>query len=225
MVTSANTPISSLVEPPEMAVDVGESSTVLVRRLEQAGQQTALVTDGGKPVGVVRLAAARSEAADDRRVGEMTIESLPVVLQDTMTAQDITDIADAGAMERLPVVNAEGLLIGEVPRSKLQTGGTLSSNETATVVTETTLGEPVPISVKIGQDVIGSNGHKIGTVKDVLVEANNGRISHFIVQEGAIFKHERKINVELINPDGGTDAVHLKVDKEDIDRLGDLTET
>ncbi len=222
MLQSAHTPITDYLEEPLLAVDVREPSTLLLRRLESDGQQTALIVDGGKPVGIVRLAAAREEAADDRLVGNLSVEPLPVVLQDTMTAQDIVNIPDAAGMDRLPVVNAAGMLIGEIVRSRLLAAGDLREGETATVVTETTLGEAVAVDVREGQSVVSSNGHRIGTVKSVIVEANSGRISHFILTEGTIFKHDRKVNVELIAPDtGDTDTLHLKVDKEDIDRLGD----
>ncbi|MCA1670385.1 MAG: PRC-barrel domain-containing protein, partial [Thermomicrobia bacterium] len=76
--------------------------------------------------------------------------------------------------------------------------------------------------IEAGQTVVGSDGGHIGTVKDVVIEVNTGRVGHIVVEEGAIFKKERKVPVDLINPMATDDRVHLKVDKADVDRLGDL---
>jgi len=85
------------------------------------------------------------------------------------------------------------------------------------------LGNEVPMTIKAGQDVVGSDGGHIGTVKDVVVEVHTGRVGHIVVQEGKLFKKDRRVPVDLIDPETTTDSVHLKVDKRDIDRLGDMS--
>ncbi|MCA1668875.1 MAG: PRC-barrel domain-containing protein [Thermomicrobia bacterium] len=79
------------------------------------------------------------------------------------------------------------------------------------------------MTVTAGQSVVGSDGGRIGIVKDVVVEVNTGRVGHIVVQEGAIFKKDRKVPVDLIDPTTDDDNVHLKVDKADVDRLGDVS--
>jgi uncharacterized protein YrrD len=79
------------------------------------------------------------------------------------------------------------------------------------------------MTIKAGQDVVGSDGGHIGTVKDVVVEVHTGRVGHIVVQEGKLFKKDRRVPVDLIDPETTTDSVHLKVDKRDIDRLGDMS--
>src|SRR5947208_14147408 len=87
MVTESRRPITELVEPPLMAVDMRVPSLVVVRRLEQEGNHTAIVTDEGKPIGLIRLTAAREEASEDKLVGQLTVEPLPMVLHDTDTVE------------------------------------------------------------------------------------------------------------------------------------------
>ena len=55
------------------------------------------------------------------------------------------------------------------------------------------------------------------------VEVNTGRVGHIVVEEGKIFKKDRKVPVDLIDPTAADNDVHLKVDKADVDRLGDVS--
>lgn len=220
MVTESHRSITELVEPPLMAVDMRVPSMVVLRRLEQEGNHTAIITDEGKPIGLITLACAREEASEEKLVGQLTVEPLPMVLPDTATVDDAIRMNTAN-VDRLPVVNADGVLVGELPRTKIAATG-LHQGDEVPIVAER-LGTEMPMTVKAGQSVVGSDGGHIGTVKDVVVEVNTGRVGHIVVQEGAIFKKDRKVPVDLIDPMTDDDHVHLKVDKADVDRLGDLS--
>ncbi|MGI8856562.1 MAG: CBS domain-containing protein, partial [Thermomicrobiales bacterium] len=167
MVTESHRSITELIEPPLMAVDMRVPSLVVVRRLEQEGNHTAIITDEGRPVGLIRLAAAREEASEDKLVGQLTVEPLQVVLPDTATVEDAMRMNTAD-IDRLPVVNADGLLIGELPRTKIASTGMNQGDEVPIVAEK--LGTEMPMTVKAGQSVVGSDGHHIGMVKDVVVE-------------------------------------------------------
>lgn len=218
MVTESHRSITELIEPPLMAVDMRTPSMAVVRRLELEGNHTAIITDEGRPVGIIRLATARDEASEDKLVGQLTVEPLPMMLPDTATVDDAIRMNTAN-IDRLPVINADGVLVGELPRTKLAATGMHQGDEVP-IVAET-LGNEVPMTVKAGQEVVGSDGGHIGMVKDVVVEVNTGRVGHIVLEEGRIFKKERKVPVDLIDPRAEDDSVHLKVDKSDVDRLGD----
>jgi sporulation protein YlmC with PRC-barrel domain len=220
MVAESSRSITTLIEPPLMAVDMRVPAPVAVRRLEEAGNHTAIVTDEGKPIGLIRLTTARTEVTDDRTVGQLTVEPLTVVLPNTATVDDAIRM-NTENVDRLPVVDEKGMLIGELPRTKIAAVG-LGEGEEVPVVAER-LGNEVPMTIKAGQDVVGSDGGHIGTVKDVVVEVHTGRVGHIVVQEGKLFKKDRRVPVDLIDPETTTDSVHLKVDKRDIDRLGDAS--
>ncbi len=219
MVTGSSRPITELIEPPLMAVDMRVPSLVVVRRLEQEGNHMAIITDEGRPIGQISLAAAREEAHEEKLVGQLTVEPLPMVLKDTTTVDEAIRMRTSD-MDRIPVVNADGMLVGELPRTKIASTG-MSHNDEVPIVAER-LGAEVPMTIKAGQSVVGSDGGHIGTVKDVVVEVNTGRVGHIILEEGLIFKKDRKVPVDLIDPRSDDDNVHLKVDKADIDRLGDV---
>ncbi|GEM_PF-3983170 len=219
MVTDSHRSITELVEPPLMAVDMRVPSLVVLRRLEQEGNHMAIITDEGKPIGLISLAAAREEASEDKLVGQLTVEPLPMVLHDTDTVDDAIRMNTAN-VDRLPVINADGVLVGELPRTKIAATG-LHQGDEVPIVAER-LGTEMPMTIKAGQGVVGSNGGHIGTVKDVVVEVNTGRVGHIVVEEGKLFKKDRKVPVDLIDPVADDDHVHLKVDKADVDRLGDL---
>lgn len=220
MVTESHRSITELIEPPLMAVDMRVPSMVVLRRLEQEGNHTAIITDEGKPIGLINLAAAREEASEDKLVGQLTVEPLPMVLPDTATVDDAIRMNTAN-VDRVPVVNADGVLVGELPRTKIAASG-LSQGDEVPIVAER-LGTEMPMTVTAGQSVVGSDGGHIGTVKDVVVEVNTGRVGHIVVEEGKIFKKDRKVPVDLIDPVPGDNNVHLKVDKADVDRLGDVS--
>jgi len=220
MVAESSRPITTLIEPPLMAVDMRVPSAVAVRRLEEEGNHTAIITDEGKPIGLIRLATARAEASEEKMVGQLTVEPLPVVLPHTATVDDAIRM-NTGSVDRLPVVDENGVLVGELPRTKIAAIG-LHEGDEVPVVAER-LGSEVPLTVKAGQAVVGSDGGHIGMVKDVVVEVNTGRVGHIVVQEGKLFKKDRKVPVDLIDPEMTDESVHLKVDKTDIDRLGDMS--
>lgn len=220
MVTGSNRPITELIEPPLMAVDMRVPSLVVVRRLEQEGNHMAIITDEGRPIGQISLTAAREEAHEEKLVGQLTVEPLPMVLKDTTTVDEAIRMRTSD-VDRIPVVNADGVLVGELPRTKIASTG-MSANDEVPIVAEH-LGTEVPMTIKAGQSVVGSDGGHIGIVKDVVVEVNTGRVGHIILEEGLIFKKERKVPVDLIDPRSDDDNVHLKVDKADIDRLGDMS--
>ena len=54
MVTESHRSITELIEPPLMAVDMRVPSMVVLRRLEQEGNHTAIITDEGKPIGLIQ---------------------------------------------------------------------------------------------------------------------------------------------------------------------------
>lgn len=219
MVTESHRPITELIEPPLMAVDMRVPSLVVVRRLEQEGNHTAIITDEGRPVGLIRLSAAREEASEEKLVGQLTVEPLPMVLPDTATVNDAIRM-NTSDIDRVPVVNADGLLIGELPRTKIAATGMHAGDEVPIVAER--LGTEMPMTVTAGQTVVGSDDKHIGMVKDVVVEVNTGRVGHIVVEEGKIFKKDRKVPVDLIDPTADDGNVHLKVDKADVDRLGDI---
>ncbi len=76
----------------------------------------------------------------------------------------------------------------------------------------------------MGDKVIGSDGHEIGTVKDIVSEVASGHIGQILIEEGALFKKDRTIPVDLIDPTFTDGRVHLKVNREDVDRLTPLGE-
>lgn len=223
MVTDANSTIANLIQPPNLAMDVRESSLLLLQRFVQEGHQFAVVTDDGRPVGMIHRAIAEREASEGTLIGQMTLQPLPVVATETMTLGDVMRLGAPADLDRLPVVNAAGMLVGELPRTGLTAIGGMENYE-ATITAEK-LGEEMPVTVKVGEKVIGKDGHDIGTIKDVVTEVTSGRIGYILVEEGLLFKKERKIPVDLIDPTHNDGYVHLKIDKEDVDRLTPLGET
>ncbi len=221
MVTNAQTPIAELVEPPAMVADAREQASDLLRRF--AAQQeflTAIVVDEGRPVGLIRRPVLEREANAGRLVGQLSLEPLPPLVRDTMALGDVMGMSTPADLDRLPVVNAAGMLVGEISPTRLHATGGMVGNQ-AEIVTEK-MGAEATVTVSVGEKVIGSDGHEIGTVKDVVMEMTTGRVGYLVIEEGLLFKKERRIPVDLVDPTHRDGDVHLKVDKADIDRLATL---
>lgn len=222
MVTNAQTPIAELVEPPGMVADVREQVSDLLRRFTaQEEVLTAIVVDEGRPVGLIRRPAMEHNASAGMLVGQLALEPLPSLARDTMALGDVMGLPTPADLDRLPVVNASGMLVGEIARTRLHATGGMEGNR-AEIVTEK-MGAEAQMTISVGEKVIGSDGHEIGTVKDVVMEMTTGRVGQIVIEEGALFKKERRIPVDLVDPTRD-DGVHLKVDKADIDRLATLND-
>jgi uncharacterized protein YrrD len=79
-----------------------------------------------------------------------------------------------------------------------------------------------PEDVMIGQgtDVVGADGHKVGTVDEVMFD-EHGRTAGFVIKEGLIFKHRLRVPMDWVES-AGEDEIRLNVPSDVVGSEGQL---
>ena len=103
-------------------------------------------------------------------------------VRDYLTGMDVD-------LDQVPVVDANGLLIGEASRSAITKSETATADATEAVVSGPDQDRDAAIvHLEQGMTVMGDAGHKLGTV-DAVDLSPEGNIAHFTVKHGLLTKH------------------------------------
>lgn len=216
--------VRDVMQPLTEYIDAGQSVAVARQRMQgvEAIRSLLVVDQGGRLVGAVRYNDI-SQADAATTVGAVAIADLPFARAD-QSLQELEGVMTAHNLDRLPVVDEQGAVIGELPRSMLTTAEQSAGGGTRirSTVSDAEAGIDTPhFAVEREMTVVGQGGEKIGTVKDVLVDALNGELMHIVVHTGWLIGKDHAVPADLIDRvDGGN--VQLKVDKADIQVLPDL---
>jgi CBS domain-containing protein/sporulation protein YlmC with PRC-barrel domain len=213
--------VRDVMQPLSEFIDASQSVAVARQRMQgvEAIRSLLVVDESRRLVGAVRYADL-SQADASVTVGEVATVDPPTAQVD-QPLQELVGLMTESGLDRLPVVDAEGIVIGELPRAMLTT-----AEHTATTGARTQsdsyspLGAP-SVAVEKDMGVVGASGDKIGTVKEVLVDALNDELTHIVVHTGWLFGKDHAVPADLI--DGVAEGkVMLKVDKSEVSVLPDL---
>ncbi len=219
-VTSAY--VGDLMIPEVDTIAPGELVVVAKRRMESQGSRSLIVVEDDRPVGVVQW---RGLARQDGNVpiADVMMTEIPVLRAD-MTVDEVREqISRMDVdLDHLPVVDAAGALIGEVPRGAITKGETATGEATQKVVSgpEADRDRLQAIHLEQGMKVVGAAGNKLGTVDQVDLNAD-GNIAHFTVKHGLITKHVKRLPADVIAHVQG-DEVRLNIDQTEFKMLADL---
>jgi len=209
---------------------IDESQSIAVARQRMQGVESIrslLVTDAaGQLVGAVRYTDISQATEAQLTVRDIATSDVPVA-RASQPLQELTGVMTTYNLDRLPVVDDQGVVIGELPRAALsapehtaESGAGIRSLVSAT---DTSAGHAA-IAVERDMTVVGQGGEKIGTVKEVLVDGLNSELTHIIVHTGWIFGKDHAVPADLIERiDDGN--VLLRVGKDEISVLPDLHAT
>lgn len=206
------------------------SHTVVAARQRMQGEmrvKSLIVVDGDRPVGMVRYNDVIGEGAvTGGTVESAMLTTVPSVRPD-QTLDEVTGIMTQFDVDRLPVVDEQGALVGELQRAALTLSETVTTGATSSAP-ETTDGHALHVApgpqVHPDMDVVGAHGNKVGKVKEIRTDSLTGALTHVVVHTGLLFGKDKSIPADLIGDvTGGT--VTLKVDKTELDMLPDLSAT
>jgi len=215
------TMVGQVMEPPHETVAAAESVETVRRRLTAETLRALAVAAGGRLVGVVcwddleRIAPAdhaRLTAADVMR------REVPPVHPDTTLGAALALVPDVN-LDPVPVTDATGRLVGEVPRAALVVAGPRLAAADAPEATPEPDEAGRVLNIVAGMHVVGRGGDRIGTV-DGVVEDSEGRITHLDVKHG-LLHHTTRLPIGLVAR-VADDTVVLEADHDDIDRLPHL---
>jgi len=212
------------MQPLTEFIDANQSVAVARQRMQgvESIRSLLVVDEAHRLVGAIRYADI-SQVDAGTTVGQAVAIDPPTAQVD-QPLQELVGVMTEYGLDRLPVVDAEGIVIGELPRAMLTTAEHTATTGTRaqSSLSDGQSGETSPaVAVEKDMAVVGSSGDKIGTVKEVLVDALNDELTHIVVHTGWLFGKDHAVPADLI--DGVAEGnVMLKVDKHEVSVLPDL---
>ena len=209
---------------PSETISTGSSPMAAKQRMQADMRvKSLIVVEGDRPIGMLRYNDVNQEGALQSSIEELMMRDIPTVRAE-QPLEELTGIMTQYDIDRLPVVDDSGALVGELPRASLTLGET---HGTESIITEPRLSDTQSLQATPAFDirkdmvVVGTGGAKIGKVKEVLSDQLSGSLTHLVVHTGLIFGKDKSIPADLIDNVQG-DEVCLKVDKSEVDMLPDL---
>jgi len=216
--------VRDVMQPLSEFIDANQSVGVARQRMQgvESIRSLLVVDESHRLVGAIRYADL-SQADTNATVGQI-VSIDPPTAQVDQPLQELVGVMTEYGLDRLPVVDAQGIVIGELPRAMLTTAEHTATTGTRsqTTLSDGQSGHDSPtVAVEKDMAVVGASGDKIGTVKEVLVDALNDELTHIVVHTGWLFGKDHAVPADLI--DGVTEGnVQLKVDKSEVAVLPDL---
>lgn len=220
--------ITDMVMPDVDTIRPSDPVRVAQRRMESQNRRSLIVVDADRPVGVVQWRDIMDEDDPSVPVEDRMVREFPV-LRAGMSVQDARANLGQVDVDRLPVVDDDGHLVGEVPRERLvhrqevvDTGASEGATDQAfapgTAPDLSAQAEAPPVAA--GMSVKGSSGKKLGTIAQVVVD-QAGRLSAVTVEHGWLSKKHKRIPVEVIQRVEDGEA-YLAIDSAEFKMLADL---
>jgi CBS domain-containing protein/sporulation protein YlmC with PRC-barrel domain len=213
--------VGDLLVPEVDTITPNESVIVVKRRMESQTTRSLIVVEADRPVGVVQWRGL-SQHDGDTTVRDVMLTEVPL-LRAEMTIDEVrTYLAGMDVdLDHLPVVDDNGVLIGEVPRGAITKSESATTAATETVVAGPEQDRDTPVvRLEKGMTVLGASGSKLGTIDEVDLTPE-GRIAHFTVKHGLLTKHHKRLPADVIKAVDG-DTVILNLDQPEFKMLADI---
>jgi sporulation protein YlmC with PRC-barrel domain len=195
------------------------------RRMESEAKRSLIVVDGDAPVGMLEWGRMlrQDDSPTQTLVSDYMTRDVPLLTQD-MPLDAAGDQLGSVDLETFPVVDTEGHLVGEVPRSAILrrqefNGGATSSNPIAAGAPAAAVDSPFSQIVS-GMTVSGSDGDKLGQVSD-LMNGVAGQLEAIVVEHGLFGRKHKKVPADLITS-VGDDQVILTIGSTEFKQLADI---
>lgn len=210
----------------EATQTIQAGQTLVAARQRMQGDmrvKSLIVVEGDRAIGLVRYNDINRDDVAGSTVADAMLADVPTARED-QPLSELTGVMTEYDIDRLPVVGADGRLVGEVQRTAL-TLGESHAGEAMTgreALSDAIADRDTPVyDIKADMTVLGAQGSKIGKVKEVLADNLSGSLTHLVVHTGLLFGKDKSVPADLVDHVEG-DEVHLKVTKSEIDMLPDL---
>src|SRR5919199_2341924 len=207
--------------PPAETIQTSSTAMAAKQRMQADMRvKSLIVIEGDRPVGMLRYNDVNQEGALQSSIEELMVRDVPTVRAE-QPLEELSGLMTQYDVDRLPVVDDNGALVGELPRAALTLGET---HGTESIITEPRLSDAQSLhttpafDIRKDMTVVGTGGSKIGKVKEVLSDQLSGSLTHVVVHTGLLFGKDKSVPADLIDNVEG-DEVCLKVDKAEIDML------
>ena len=218
---TASQSIDALINEDVATITPDESVMVAKRRMESQTARSLVVVEADRPVGLMQWRGIH-QLDGTLTVRDVMLTEFPLLragmsvdaVRDYLTGMDVD-------LDQVPVVDANGLLIGEASRSAITKSETATADATEAVVSGPDQDRDAAIvHLEQGMTVMGDAGHKLGTV-DAVDLSPEGNIAHFTVKHGLLTKHYKRLPADVINTVDG-DTVTVNLDSVEFKMLADI---
>jgi len=221
------TTVGQVMMPVQDIIKQDEDIRMARRRMESEAKRSLIVVDGDAPVGMLEWSRMmrQDDSSNQTLVADFMTRDIPLLTQD-MPLNAAGDQLGSVDLETFPVVDTEGHLVGEVPRSAILRRQ--ESTDQAVTTEPIPAGAPAattesPLSqVVSGMTVSGSDGSKLGQVSDLL-SGVSGQLEALVVEHGLFGRKHKKVPADLITS-VGDDQVILTIGSTEFKQLADIEE-
>ncbi len=222
------TTVGQVMIPVQDIIKQDEDIRMARRRMESEAKRSLIVVDGDAPVGMLEWGRMmrQDDASNQTLVSDFMTRDVPLLTQD-MPLDAAGQQLGSVDLETFPVVDTDGHLVGEVPRSAI-----LRRQESTD---GTTANEPIPAGAPAaatespfshivnGMTVSGSDGSKLGEVSDLLSSVS-GQLEALVVAHGLFGRKHKKVPSDLITS-ADNDQVILTIGSTEFKQLADIEQT
>lgn len=214
--------VGQIMEDHIRTIHPKEAIDSALRRLLDEGSRSVIVTDRGVPVGLFDAVAVREcDPLEADQVEDVMLRDIPSLTEE-MTIGEASDRTVAAGADRLPVVDRDGFLIGELTREDLvaETRPELDSGDMPAQKQEPKQEPKVidandPTSVlseaEPGMVAVTTDGVKVGVVVDVHI--GDEEHTWLLVEHGMLNKKRTIVDGDLVDLVDG-DAIILSIDQQ-----------
>ncbi len=219
------TTIGQIMTPVQDVISLNEDVRTARRRLQSEATRSLIVVDGDGPVGVLewrQIMHMNNDDEMDSPVAEVMARAFPELTPDMTIEAANERLADVD-VGMLPVIDATGTLVGEVPRSAISHHESVVNQAhvpDAPTVEMQPGGMGKLTAVAAGMTVNGANGSKIGEVSDLAV-GPTGQLDAIHVAHGLFGRKHKRVTADLIS-NVENDQVELVIDQPEFKALPDL---
>lgn len=212
--------IGEMIRPPEYLAQATEEVGQLRAQFDVEAIRSMIVVDDSGPVGVIRRRDIEN-LEDDQRTQPVREFMMPVpVLRDTMSVDEARSAIAATdyTADRIPVVNAEGQLVGELSRGTFMEQATTSTEKSAKVRAGSM---DTPETIEEGMVVRSVDGKKLGEVDQILVR--EGELSAIRVKHGLFGRNHKRLPADVVKSIDSK-GVTLAIGEMEFKQLADVEE-
>ena len=221
--------VRDVMVPGVETINATDNVRVARRRFDSQTERSLVVAEDGRPIGIIEYRSIMDQNAvpAEAPISEFMKTEFPTLTQDMPLAEAQQALAGGDVdLDRIPVVDDNGMLVGVVARTSLARAQTVTQ---AAAVNETEpWGDAPPAGfsgpgqeavatpeqaagpqISTGMNVVGENGDKLGTVSEVLA-GPQGLATHFMVQHGLLRKKHKRLPVdEIVGVNGDSVTVSM----------------
>lgn len=182
--------LRELFAPEVDTIERADPASHAKRRMDTNETRSLLVVEGDQLVGIIKRNDLLHGSDDDyeRPVGEFMQPNVPSVTENHSIEEAHAALGGDINIEQVPVLDAEGRLIGVINRSDLNAAHEAVGGD-----------EPAPPAMELedGMTVKDSDGSKLGELKEATFTAT-GDVEFFTVEHGMIFKGRKRLPGDVI---------------------------